>query len=287
MSTVTADSKPPFHNVSTFHLFPRLALELRLAIWEMTVEPREVAVRIVKPKPTPEGPSMPSWSDPTDWLHISEANSEEAMKNVPTSTRAGRKARQKAWDQWKPYHPYVHLASTIPATLHTCREARNYGLYKKIYLDGDDQPPTGRRYAWLNLDIDLIHIGTWNMAYFLPIAASIKRLKLSREIPDEFDHKMDMLSSFINAEKVHLVCIGGFTSWGDQVDSFQWPCPKERLVFIDEHPWTGFGDVGPVGYRELKRLFRLFWSEANSLYDTDDWWSEDDGFVEYVQSLKR
>lgn len=275
MPSISADSE---HPMSTFHPFPQLPLELRLAIWEMTVEPREVEVRIVKPKPTPEGPPVPLWSNPTDWSAISRAQFEKAMSDIPTSTRAGRKSRKKAWDQWKQYHPYVHLtSSTFPAILHTCREARNHGLYRQVYLEGDDQPPNDRRYIWLNLDIDLIHIGRWDLAYFLPIAASIKRLKLSRKIPDEFDHEMDLLSSFINVEEVQLVCIGGFIYWGEDVDTIKWPCGKEKLRFLEQKSLLAFTDGSPVGYLELKRAFRKYWSAANPEFYNADYWSEDDG----------
>src|SRR5690242_8350992 len=189
--------------MSTFHPFPRLPVELRLAIWEMTVEPREVEVRIVKPKPTPEGLPAPLWSEPTDWWYISRAKFEEAMSDIPTSTRAGRKSRRKAWDQWDHYHPYVHLtSSTVPAILQACREARNHGLYHQVYLEGEDQPFNDRRYVWLNLNIDMINIEKWDLVYFLPIASSIKRLKLSRKTPEEWDHELDLLSNFTNAEEV-------------------------------------------------------------------------------------
>ncbi|KAF1923282.1 uncharacterized protein M421DRAFT_425941 [Didymella exigua CBS 183.55] len=265
--------------MSTFHPFPRLPLELRLAIWEMTVEPREVEVRIVKPKPIPEGPPAPLWSKPTDWSYISRAKFEEAMSDIPTSTRAGRKARKKAWDQWDHYHTYVHLTSpTVPVILHACQEARNHKLYHQVYLEGEDQPSNDRRYVWLNLDIDLLNIGTWSLVYFLPIASLIKRLKLSRETPEEWDHEMDLLSNFINAEEVQLVCIGGFIDWGEEVDAVKWPCGKEKLRFLEPH--ITFTDGSPVGYRELKHAFRRFWSAANPEYYDADYWSEDEDYVD-------
>ncbi|KAJ4991799.1 hypothetical protein SVAN01_02649 [Stagonosporopsis vannaccii] len=264
--------------MSTFYPFPRLPLELRLAIWDMTIEPREVEVRIVTP--THDDPLIPKWSRPYDWGCISDARFNAAMSHVPTSTRAGRKARRKARQIWKEYHPYVHLtSSTLPAILHTCREARNLGLYQQVYLDGEDPPLNDRRYVWLNLDIDLVNIGTWNMLYFQPIASCIKRLKFSREFPEELWQELDGLENFRNAKEVHIVCIDGFENWGDDADRFIWPCAEEGLVFIDETPSLGISETGrvQVGYREMKRLHRKFWRAANSAYDTD-YWGTDDGY---------
>ena len=38
-------------NMATFHPFPRLPYELRMQIWEMTVEPRVVNVELTRQKP--------------------------------------------------------------------------------------------------------------------------------------------------------------------------------------------------------------------------------------------
>ena len=95
MSSIKADGGQPMKTMSTFHPFPRLLLELRLTIWEMTVEPREVEIHIVKPKPTPGDPPVPSWSHPRHWHGISSAKSEEAKSAMPTSTREGRRRRRR------------------------------------------------------------------------------------------------------------------------------------------------------------------------------------------------
>ncbi|KAF1937319.1 hypothetical protein EJ02DRAFT_515300 [Clathrospora elynae] len=253
--------------MSTFHPFPRLPLELRLAIWEMTVEPREVEVRIVRP--TPEDPREAMNPHPRDWIYINSFRFEEAMRDVPTSTRAGRKARRKARQEWKPYQPHVHMvSSTIPAALHTCREARKHGLYQQISLDVDEQHPTDRRYVWLNLDIDLINIGTSHLNYFIPIAPSIKRLKFSRAYTDEWwcYYEKDLLPRFINAEEIHVVCIDGFWNWGDDVYGFHWPCAYENLVFIDEDSPVGYLEVG---HQDVGRIYRKMLREEPWAHNKD------------------
>ncbi|KAF2819905.1 hypothetical protein CC86DRAFT_459947 [Ophiobolus disseminans] len=229
----------------SFHPFPKLPLELRLAIWEMTVEPREVEVRIVKP--TPEDPLEVQWSHPSQWHYIDSRRCNEAMSDVPTSTRAERKARRKAEQDWPRYRPYVHMvSSTIPGVLHSCREARNHGLYQQISLDVDKKHED-HRYVWLNLEIDLINIGTSFLNYFIPIASFLKRLKLRRANTDEWwsEYEKDLLPSFKNVENIYVVCVDGFWGWGDDdVFNYEWPCPYENLVFIDEHSPMGYLEVG-------------------------------------------
>ncbi|KAH7397468.1 hypothetical protein BKA66DRAFT_408755 [Pyrenochaeta sp. MPI-SDFR-AT-0127] len=205
--------------MSTFHPFPKLPLELRLAIWEMTVEPREVEVRI------------------------------------------------KAQQEWKPYRPYVHMVSSIvPPALHTCREARNHGLYQPISLHADAQH-ADHRYVWLNLDIDVINIGTSYLAHFEPVAPAIKRLKLSRENTDErwSEYEKDLLLIFVNVKKIYVICIDGFWNWGDDdVYNYPWPCAYENLVFIDENSPMGYLEAG---YREVDEYLGKWRAEDFSVID--------------------
>ncbi|KAH7392864.1 hypothetical protein BKA66DRAFT_567599 [Pyrenochaeta sp. MPI-SDFR-AT-0127] len=91
------------------------------------------------------------------------------------------------------------------------------------------------------------------MPYFLPIASSIKRLKLSREFGDEWwsEYEKDLLPSFVNVEEIHMVWIDGIWNWGDDPGHFPWPCPIENVVFIEVHPVEGYlvGD-----YLEVHRI---------------------------------
>jgi hypothetical protein len=249
--------------MSTFHPFPRLPLELRLTIWEMTVEPREVEVRIVQP--TPQDPWEIEYSHQSQWIYVDSRRLSEAMSGVPTSKGGHRKAKAKALKEWKPYRPYVHVVSSIiPAVVQTCREARNHGLYQQISLDIDEQPNTDRRYVWVNLDIDLINIGTSDLVYFIPIASTIKRLKLSRDNTDEYgfeecwyEYEEDWLASFTSVEEIHVLCRDGFWNWGNHVYHCRWPCALEKLVFIDEDSPVGYLEVGHLEMVRIHRKMRM------------------------------
>jgi hypothetical protein len=71
--------------------------------------------------------------------------------------------------------------------------------------------------------------------YFVTIASSIKRLKFSREVTDEwwYDYEKDALSMFVNVEEIHAVCLDGFWNWEDEVFNFHWPYLYGNQVFID------------------------------------------------------
>ena len=254
----------PLDDMSTFHPFPSLPLELRLAIWELTVEPREVEIRIVLPM-MPEDPiEARYWNDPDNWGRVDTARFNEAMTHAPTTKRGYRRAKTKLKREWKPYRPYVHMVSSmIPAALHACREARShlvradYGLYQPVSLHPDAQP-ADRRYVWLNLDIDVLDIGTSHLLHFDSIAPAIKRLKLSRKNTlDNLWYNVEgreLLPLFVNVEKMFVVCSDSIINWSeDEVWHYCWPCAKENLVFIDE--------ISPLGY------FEAGWLELDGYVD--------------------
>lgn len=104
---------------------------------------------------------------------------------------------------------------------------------------------------WLNLEIDLLNIGTSYLIHFELIAPEIKRLKLSREKTlDNLWYKVKgryLLPFFFNVEKMYVVCVDSIINWSnDDVYLYAWPYAKENLVFIDE--------ISPLGYLEAGYL---------------------------------
>lgn len=207
--------------MSSFYPFPRLPIELRLQIWEMTVEPRTVDVQV-------------SW-----------------MNGV-----------------------HLRSATPVPAILHACREARNHGLYKKAFSEVDTSQE--QRYVWLNLDIDLVDIGTSHFTYLKSVAPFIKWLKFERENTDEyfFHTESRQLKWFANVKEIHVVCADGFWRWGGTVDNgpHEWPCPAENLFFTDAlDGWTARGmELETISRRLLKEARFASCGEAWSTDDSSD-----------------
>ncbi|OBT67661.1 hypothetical protein VE03_03433 [Pseudogymnoascus sp. 23342-1-I1] len=161
--------------MANFNNFP---FEIRSYIWELTVEPRTVEVRVL----------------------------------------------------WGGRTPRVASTTPIPAPLQVCREARNLSLYKQVF----SELSTGRRYVWLNLDIDMVSIGTVRLDAFNEVAPMIKRLKFERENQESWYHfESRKIRNFVNVEEIHVICLDGFENWGGATYEHCWPCALENIVFFD------------------------------------------------------
>ncbi|RYP50302.1 hypothetical protein DL768_004155 [Monosporascus sp. mg162] len=181
--------------MTTFHPFPRLPPELRARIWELTIEPRTVEVRIVHKDPIV----------PPDALSENRRSVSHMVSLTP-----------------------------VPATLQACQEARNQGLYQQAFSEIAGSDDVGRRYIWLNLEIDMISIGTTAFSHFTPVAPIIKRLKFEREISNEYYYhwESEALLDFVNVKEIHVVCADGMRAWHGTSEEHYWPCGRENLFFI-------------------------------------------------------
>lgn len=176
--------------MTTFHPFPRLPFELRARVWELTVEPRTVDVRVKHERTLLVG-------DP----------------------------------------PYLHLVSStpVPAPIQTCQEARNQGLYQKAFSEIANSDGTGWRYIWVNLDIDLISIGTSMFEDYKQVAPLIQRLKFERENSAEWFYYSEVhsLRLFVNVKEIYVVCADGMRAWHEATEEHYWPCGEENVFMID------------------------------------------------------
>ncbi len=185
--------------MTTFHPFPRLSVELRLRIWEMTVEPREVEVRI-------------RWTEGSGYHHPTV----QPFGNSPSP--------------WQFY-----CLTPVPSILQACREARNHGLYQKEFSEMVPQDGSGRRYVWLNWDVDMVSIGNTYLEMFAELASRFKRLKFKRGHLDDYfwDSEWKMLPLFCNVKEIHIDCATGFPAWVREKYGMFSFCGKENVLLID------------------------------------------------------
>lgn len=209
--------------MSTFHPFPRLPIELRIQIWRMTVEPRTVEIRVGG-----------------------------FYKDLAPQVKDEPADRQ--------YVQYLVNTTPVPAPLQTCREARNLGLYQRSMSELSDLTGDEKQYVWLNLDIDLIYFGGSGLAKFNQVAPSVQRLKLVREITEEWFYQegTSELRHFVNLKEVHIVCKDGMQEWHGVTRDHYWPCGPENLIFIDPHDGQVLNGVEmEAKFDEMERMERM------------------------------
>lgn len=202
----------------TFHPFPRLPWDVRRMIWEMTIEPRTVSIRLAYGPPR---------------------NSNSAEPNYKYYTR-------------------VFSSTPAPAPLQTCAEARHFlsRFYQRISTgdyfpqcsDDELEPHNNSMYFWLNWDIGMIDIHDCPFAQFYRIAPMIKRLKFetdfeqfSRDRDEDYWADGDEQKSktfkqiFPNVEEMHIVCAPGckMEEWESAWWRYLYFVRKEKLFIID------------------------------------------------------
>ncbi|ETS73545.1 hypothetical protein PFICI_14491 [Pestalotiopsis fici W106-1] len=135
-------------------------------------------------------------------------------------------------------------STLVPAILQTCHEARSLGLYKQAFseltiTESSDTMDDISRYVWLNLDIDMISIGTTSFESFVPVSAFIKRLRFERKNSEEYFYHWESkeLRDWTSTEEIHVVCEDGLGAWHGATEEHSWPCALENLWFFD--PYDG------------------------------------------------
>ncbi|GKT41009.1 uncharacterized protein ColSpa_01190 [Colletotrichum spaethianum] len=205
---------------ATFHPFLHLPAKLRARIWELTVEPRVVEVRVLYHQPSP-----------TD-----VEGSELVVK-------------------WPPRMRYLCSPTPAPAQLQTCREAREHlttcpdsGFrFEKAFSELATTPHNGpdpvseggprqERYVWFNFDNDMLSIGKTDLHEFRAVAYQIRRLRLRRVISDEYFSRTESLLIsrwFRNLTEIHLICPEGIRAGYLMTEDMDFSCGPQDVYFVD------------------------------------------------------
>lgn len=212
---------------TTFHGFPRLPAELRTQIWELTIEPRIIYLEfktIVRPT------VIRSWG-------IMNQERERILSIKSTDMLSS-------------------ATTSVPAPLHTCREARNElqrhyqralsELYEQAesYFNNrtifqEQQQRSQHRdqhgYAWVNFDIDVIHIGhVTEFGKFRAIAPLVQRLRIRGDYAYSSQTIQNLLNTFDNAREVFIEPAYGAYSWRGARKQLKWPCDSNNIWIFDE-----------------------------------------------------
>lgn len=124
----------------------------------------------------------------------------------------------------------------VPAPLQACRESRRelQRQYEQAFAELEKRRPLERRYIWVNFDMDLIDIGTWELNRFSSVEESLQRLKMERE-PTEYFCRLEVedLRKFTRLREIHVVCPSGLLDWSGTLEDHYWPCDDENVSLID------------------------------------------------------
>ncbi|EUC33675.1 hypothetical protein COCCADRAFT_95371 [Bipolaris zeicola 26-R-13] len=197
----------------------------------------------------------------------------ELREQIWKDTVEPRTVDVRRFQAWPQHYGRLVSSTPIPAILQSCREARNLGLYKKVFFEGEEaeSSKTEQRYVWMDLDIDIMDIGTSKFDHYKHIAPAVKRLKFERENTDEYFyfHEVLEMMQFINVEEIHIVCADGFWNWGGALHEHNFPCADEKLLFIDALDGrVARGMEMEKIYREMLMAVRI--ANTGEAYNTDD-----------------
>ena len=199
-----------------FPLFTSLPPELRARIWELSVGPREVDIKINTRKARiPATTSGMTSSSPT-----------------PAPLHACREARE---------HLYTFCGY---------QRLTYWGYNQRVQLFPAPDPvadkgyPIRMPYVWLNLDRDMINIGQFCIKHFRKIGHLVRNLSLDRyvlldDMATYEAEKRQYKKVFPNVDVVHIFCPESIEAWavcGLRGLADDWACPPENLILEDIDP---------------------------------------------------
>ncbi|KAJ3495218.1 hypothetical protein NLG97_g3553 [Lecanicillium saksenae] len=203
-----------------FHLFAQLPPEIREQIWRCTVEPRIVHIRCwVGNRPVED---MPYGAYGEIWEKALVEYRRDAENFASVRTRL----------------PVLHArAPDKPAILDVCREARSLALYEKIILT----PGSSVSYAWVNYDVDVIHLVTPDetFARLVHCGNRVRRLQIPIDQDDKswYRNRLYALKIYFPQLEECFFIMAGRTNiwhWRDVHYNDLFACPVDKINLIDE-----------------------------------------------------
>jgi len=152
-------------------------------------------------------------------------------------------------------------STPIPATLQTCREARNARLYQRFRPstnNKEDEQKTSQRYVWVNFDIDMVLLDFDQLDRLETDGHLIKRLRFVGECNEHWvlvgGH--NDLRNFPNVTEIQVI----HSEKSDfehrhGASQYYWPCGEENVLFIDPN------DGKEMTLPELELKFDRIWTQ--------------------------
>ncbi|KXJ93784.1 hypothetical protein Micbo1qcDRAFT_231434 [Microdochium bolleyi] len=195
-----------------FHVFSQLPYELRIRVWECTLEPRIVHL----------------------WVRSS----------CFTISHEERKAiAYKTLHDWRDWISIKHVSSKspVPSILHVSREARSVGsrLYQKTHDKIHDRlPADAQYYAYVNWAIDIIALDDGPLASLINFRHKIQRLRILKDSSDDLWDRYEArgLRHFTSLQELFVVCENGIMGWHGVLTEYPSWCNDENVYLIEPDP---------------------------------------------------
>jgi hypothetical protein len=222
---IDSDTWCVHYNMATFHPFPRLPKELRLQIWEATVEPRVVHTECKYCSPARYYGRAPR--------RLMGLSSSTPIPGPLQTCREARNARL-----------YQRVFSELPELPEPKKTKKTTGKATSTsFVEISEPPPKPyapvyeQRYFWINLDIDTVDIGETYFSFFEPVAHLIKRLRFTRDVTEEYWYHTESreLRIFTNLIEIQVAVESSdfMVRWHGASIEYFWPCGEENVVVVE------------------------------------------------------
>ncbi|KAG9253827.1 uncharacterized protein F5Z01DRAFT_130725 [Emericellopsis atlantica] len=180
--------------------FSALPFELRMQIWELTVVPRLLHLKLKQ------------------FLCDCKAHGSKEHEN-------------RVWITC------ITTSAPAPPALQVCHESRTHlsrpRLYQRSLIPYNRKHVLGR-YTWVNFNLDMLSIGTCQLLMLKSYSPLVQRLRFEREIGEWFLHfGGHNLGKFPNIKEIQVVGRHNLLAWKDSWEGLDWVCPRDKVSFVD------------------------------------------------------
>lgn len=172
----------------------------------------------------------------------------------------------------------IRCLTRAPAVLHVCREARRNvtrrGLYQRAFL-------LGKRYTWVNFDLDMISIKPIDFSWVQAEEAKIQRLRFEGENDEGFFHfRSHEVKNFTHLRELQIVCEDNVMHWVGIAEERQFP--TENVFFMNKRIEGSKGLKGSKSSKDItgttetrmytrEEMFEMFPSRPHPEYSDSDY----------------
>ena len=155
----------------------------------------------------------------------------------------------------------IRCLTRAPAILRVCREARRNAIKRQLYQRAF---VLGKRYTWVNFDVDMISIKPIEFAWLEAEKPLIQRLRFEGENDEGFFHfQSHKVKEFTHLRELHIFCQDGVMFWINIAEEMGFPTENvffksttgtrlySRQQLLEVYPSRPYPEYSNSYYRQL------------------------------------